>query len=580
MRLAIGDCGKNQQSPRMNLASMPRLLPVVLPVRASLAALSVLTLLVGCGPKEKPFAAGGGTIVIAVPADPLDLFPPYVTEESGAMVSDLLFDRLADIGPELRTVGDRGFAPRLAKSWTWAPDSLSIAFALDQRARWHDGEPVTARDVLYSFKAFTDPKIGSPVAPLLSNVDSVSVRDSLTAVAWFKKRTPEQFYELVYQLKVMPEHIYSRIPTDQLHSSEVTRKPVGSGRFRFGAWQPGSQLELVADTSNYRGRAQVDRVILGAREPSAVAQVLKGDVDFTIVPWEQASILDTSRVARPITVPRLAYGFMGMNAFDPKAGGNPHPIFSDVRVRRALSMAVDRGAMLRAVFGDKGRLGRGPFPMALAFADSATHVPPFDTVAARSLLDSAGWVVGPGGIRARNGRQLRFSLMFPASSPARQKYSVLLQNQLRRVGVAVDVDTVNLRTMLARLQSHDFDALLEALVSDPSVSGLRPDWSTAGIGPGGANVLRYSNHTVDALFDSASRAFDPQRRAGYLSRAYEQIAADAPAIWLYDVVSVYAVNRRINLGPTRADAWWANLADWSIPADKRLERDRGLGGRK
>ena len=125
-------------------------------------------------------AADGGTLIDATLGDAVDVFPPFVgdsTDESFRTWSSTGSPRSA---PELTTIGDKGFTPRLAKSWTWAPDSLSIAFSIDPRARWHDGKPVTANDVRYSFKMFTDPKVGSPIAPLLTNIDSVSVRDSLT----------------------------------------------------------------------------------------------------------------------------------------------------------------------------------------------------------------------------------------------------------------------------------------------------------------------------------------------------------------------------------------------------------------
>src|SRR5438105_5068545 len=94
----------------------------------------------------------------------------------------------------------------------------------------------------------------------VSIVDSVSVRDSLTAVVWFKKRTPSEFFDFVYQIAIMPEHVYGRIPRDELTKSDVLRKPVGSGRFRLVRWDAGQRIELIADTANYRGRPPLDRV--------------------------------------------------------------------------------------------------------------------------------------------------------------------------------------------------------------------------------------------------------------------------------------------------------------------------------
>jgi peptide/nickel transport system substrate-binding protein len=550
-------------------------------MRSSFAVIAAAMLVTGCSSKERSQSAGaggatGGTMIYAAPADAVDMFPPYVGDLVGRVVQDLIYERLAEIGPELQTIGDKGFSPLLAKSWTWAPDSLSIAFSLDPRARFHDGTPVTANDVRYSFKVFTDPKVGSTSAPLLTNLDSVSVRDSLTPVVWFKKRTPEQFYDVAYQILIMPEHVFGSIPAEQLHTSEITRKPVGTGRFRFAKWEPGVRIELIADTANYRGRAKLDRLIITPVAPAAATtQLLSGQADFMdVFPIDQAAKLDSSKASRPMVRPQASYAFMGMNQFDPKAKKNAHPLFSDVRVRRALSMSVDRVGMLHNVFGEVGRLGHGPFPMVFSYGDSTLHMPAFDTAAAKSLLDSAGWTVGKGGVRMKNGRPLRFTLLVPTSSIPRLKYGVLLQDQFRKLGVQVDLDQLDGGAMQARVQGYDFDAVVAGYTPDPSPSGAKQFWSTAGIGAAGQNVLRYSDRTVDALLDSVSSSLDATRLKAYSSRAFQKIVDDAPAIWLYDFVVVSAINRRITTAPMRVDEWWANLADWSIPPDKRIDRDQ------
>jgi peptide/nickel transport system substrate-binding protein len=145
---------------------------------ASLAALSALAL-AACGRERPAGGAGdvGGTLVIASPGDPDILFPPLVASLQGAQIMSQVFDRLAEIDSTMNTVGDGAFRPRLAKSWTWAPDSLSIRFALDPRARWHDGQPVRAADVKFSYEVYADPATGSPVAELLGNVASVDAPD-------------------------------------------------------------------------------------------------------------------------------------------------------------------------------------------------------------------------------------------------------------------------------------------------------------------------------------------------------------------------------------------------------------------
>jgi len=549
-------------------------------MRSSLVIVAAALLVTACSSKEGSQSGGaaatGGTIIYAAPSDPLDLFPPYVGDLVGRIVQDLVYERLAEIGPDMVSVSDKGFTPLLAKSWAWAPDSLSIAFSLDPRARWHDGKPVTANDVRYSFKIFTDPKVGSSTAPLLSNIDSVSARDSLTAVVWFKKRTPEQFYDIAYQLLIMPEHVFASIPAEQLRTSEVARRPVGTGRFRFSKWEPGTRFELVSDTANYHGRAKLDRIIMTPVAPAAAAtQVLSGQADFIeTFPLDQAPKLDSSAIARPILQGQGAYAFMAMNQFAPKSSKTANAIFSDSRVRRALSMAADRAGMLENVFHGKGRLGHGPFPVVAWYGDSTLHLPPYDTTAAKALLDSAGWRVGTGGIRTKNGRPLRFTLLVPTSSSQRLRYGVLLQDQFRKVGAQADLDQLDPGAMRDRVQAYDYDAVMMAYHPDPSPSGAKQYWSTAGIGASGQNVTRYSNPAVDALLDSVSTAFDAAKMKSYTSRAFQKVIDDAPAIWLYEYVVVSGINRRITTPPLRTDEWWANLADWTIPPDKRIDRDR------
>jgi peptide/nickel transport system substrate-binding protein len=549
-----------------------------------LAAL-VFTLVAGCtsnegGSKSAASGPAGGTLIFASPGDPVSVFPAFLTDQVGAPIIDLVFDHLADISNELTTTGDKTFSPRLAKSWTWAPDSLSITYSLDPRARWHDGKPVTAADVRYSLRAFTDPKAASPIASLLTNVDSVSVKDSLTAVIWFKKRTPEQFYDVAYQLYIVPEHVYGSTPLDSLRTSAVARTPIGSGQFRFVQWQPDVKFELEADTANYHGRPLLDRVIFTPTTDGSTrrTQVLTGQADLMQNFPGEISVLDSSKIARPLLIPSLQYAFLGMNLYARKSNMQAHPIFSDVRVRRALSMAVNRVDMLRNVFGDQGLLAHGPFPMILSASDSTVKLPPYDTAAAAALLDSAGWRRGPDGMRAKHGTPLKFSLLMPATSTPRHKYSQLLQEQYRRLGAKLEIDAVDLKTYADRTQpgskAGDFDMAIQAFATDPSPSGMRQNWGTAGIGPQGQNFLHYSNPRTDALIDSMSAAFDPAMVKQYAKRAFQQIADDAPAIWLYDITEVDAVNRRINVTKTRADGWWHTLAEWSIAPDKRIDRDR------
>lgn len=537
-------------------------------------------LLAGCKGTETSSAGSGdvgGTMVIALPGDVGTLMPLLVATQADREITDLLFDRLAEIGDEMSTIGDKGFTPRLAESWQWAPDSLSITFRVHPKARWHDGRPVRASDVRYSVALVKDPAFGSLASPLIGNIDSVSVKDSLTAVAWFKKHTPEQFYDLVYQVVIVPEHILGNTPAAQLKSADVARRGIGSGRFRLAAWQPGQRIELIADTANYRGRAKLDRVVYAVSPDfnAAAARFFSGEADmFEQLRPEQIAKVQGDSQRRLVRYPSFQYAYLAFNLVDPKQTSQPHPIFADRAVRRALTMAVDRRAMLTNVFGTLANPLYGPFPSTVAVADTGLPQIPYDTAKARALLDSAGWTVGADGVRTKGGRRLEFGISTPNSSATRHQYAVLLQEAFRRVGASARLDETDFAAYAAKQGTHGFDTEIAVYVTDPSPSGFKQSWTSAGIAKDGSNFPSYSNPTVDALLDSAAAAFDPARTRSHARRAFEIIIDDAPGIWLYQPPTVAGLHKRIRTATMRPDGYWSHMADWWIPAGERTARDQ------
>ena len=545
-----------------------------------LPSIAVAVALAACKGSEPAATAGpadvGGTMVIASPSDATTLLPALVVSNVDKMFTDLLYDRLADLGPALITIGDKGFTPALAQRWEWSKDSLSIVFHLNPKARWHDGQPVRASDVRFSLALMANPATGSPGASLITNIDSIAVRDSVTVVAWFKRHTPEQFYDLAYQVLIMPEHILANTPAAQLKTADVARKGIGSGRFRLSKWEPGQRLELIADTANYRGRAKLDRVVLSIAPDytGAATRFFSGDADLLEnVRAEFVARFAGDTLRRQVKLPALQYSYFAMNLVDPTNPAAPHPIFGERAVRRALTMAVDRRAMVKNVFDTLGQVAYGPFPMRLPVADTTLPQIGYDTAKARALLDSAGWVMGPGAVRVKNGRRLEFSVTTPNSSPPRHAYAVLLQEAFRRIGVSMKLDETDFGSYAGKQNARTFDAEMANYGTDPSVSGFKQSWTTAGI-KDRSNFPSYSNPAVDALLDSATATFDFARTRTYARRAFEAIIEDAPGIWLYEPLTVAGLDKRIHVAPMRADGYWSGLADWWIPADKRTPRDR------
>ena len=524
-------------------------------------------------------AVTGGTLVVSVSADADVLLPVFADNAQTKNVVEQIYDHLADIGPDMNTIGDKGFTPRLADRWEWAPDSLSIAFHIDPRAKWQDGVPVTAKDVVFTHSVYIDPKVGSSTAPLLGSIDSVTARDSSTAVVWYRRRTPEQFFDAVFQLIIMPEHLLGSADRANLRSHPLATAPVGNGRFRFVRWVKGSTIEIVADTTAYRGRAKLDRVIwtVSPDFTTGFTKLLSGEADFyEVLRADNIAEVEKNPNLKLVPYPSMQYAFMSFNLREPKNRNRPHGIFAQREMRRALTMAIDRRKMVENVFGRLAVPAIGPVPRATPTADTTITQIPFDVEASKRLLDSLGWKDADGdGIREKGARKLEFGMLVPSSSKPRVNMSVLLQEAFRQVGAKVNLETLEYTTVGARLDARDFETTLGVYGVDPSPGGIRQTWGTAGSrARDGSNVGSYENRVFDAIVDSALLQMDPVKEKAYFKRAYQVIIDDAPAIWLYEPRITAGAHKRIRPVNMRPDAWWSGLADWTIPASERIDRDR------
>jgi len=167
-----------------------------------------------CSDRSGGPAAGepGGTLVISTTTDPGTLFPPLIVTTQAKQITEQIYDYLADVGTDLNAYNEKGFRRALADGWRWSADSLSLAFHINPRARWHDGQNVTARDVAFTFALNKNPALGGRVNSELANIDSVTVTDSLTPVFWFREKLPKSFLDAAAQLLILPAHQLEKIP--------------------------------------------------------------------------------------------------------------------------------------------------------------------------------------------------------------------------------------------------------------------------------------------------------------------------------------------------------------------------------
>lgn len=535
------------------------------------------TTLSGC---ERPGGCTGsycGTVINAAIAEPSTLLPPSTEEVVAGDIGEQLFLKLADVGMSTNTVGDEDFQPLLAQRWEW-DGPLTLVFHLDQRARWQDGQKVSAADVEFTFDAYNDSAVASPFRTKLRRIASVTQRDSLTAVFRFRERYPEMFYDAVYHMRILPAHLLRSVPRDQWKTAPFGRQPVGDGPYRFVSWQSAQSIELVADSTFFLGRPGIRRLIwrFTPNLQVGVTQVIadQADVREQLVTPEN---VDRARAAPQLTLYPFrgnVYTYLGFNLRASGDTSQPHPIFSDRDVRRALSMAVDRASLVKSTLGDLGKVPPGPMSSLLWIWDPEIRQLPYDSAQAARILNARGWRDHDGdGVRDKNGQPLAFHILVPTTSVLRRQYAVLLQNQFRAVGARVDIDALEFSVVVQRLNAGNFDTSVLSRGNDPSPgSGITQSWTRGGFG--GSNFGRYYNPEFERLVDRAIAAPTQNQARGLWRAAINTINADAPGIFLYSLENVAAVHKRIDNVQIRPDSWAALLRTWRIPSDRLIDRDR------
>ena len=532
--------------------------------------------LAGCERRGGCTGPNCGTLIDAAVAEPPTLLPPSTENIVANDIGEQLFLKLADVGMSTNTIGDEDFQPLLAQKWEW-DGPLTLVFHLDPRARWQDGQRVTAADVEFTFDAYTDSTVGSPFRPKLHRIASVTQRDSLTAVFRFKEKYPEMFYDAVYHMRILPAHLLRAVPRDQWTTAAFGRQPVGDGPYRFVRWQAAQSIELVADSTFFLGRPGIRRLIwrITPDLQVAVQQVIAGEADI------REQLVTPDNVARARAAGLSLYPFRGsvytLLDFNLRASDDttkPHPIFADRTLRRALSMAVDRASLVKSALGDLGKVPPGPMSELLGIWDPDIRQVPYDSALAARILNGQGWRDHDGdGIRDKDGQPLAFHILVPTSSVLRRQYARLLQEQFRAIGVHVEIDELEPSVVSQRVATGKFDTAILSRQNDPSPSsGIAQSWTRAGFG--GSNFGRYYSADFEQLVDRAVTATSRDQARALWRRAMETLNADAPGIFLYSLQNVGAVHKRVENVQFRPDSWAALLRTWRIPPEKMIDRDR------
>jgi peptide/nickel transport system substrate-binding protein len=519
--------------------------------------------------------ARGGTVVMAFGREATHPMPYIGTARTeNADLADQLFLRLTGLSPATRTTGDGAMVPELARSWRRI-DPRTVEFDIDPRASWHDGVPVTSRDVLFAWRLIRAPELGVDQAPF-ALIDSVTAIDRHRVRFHYARPSTEQVYVAGFLVQPMPAHLLERIPMAELSTSDFVTHPIGNGPFRYVRRVPGQFIELRANPDFFLGRPGITRLVIRL-VPSSEARLnllLSGETDLLANLSEAEERRVQEREAfRIVSAPSNLIMYL---LFNSKVAGDPttdHPILSDLRVRQALALAVDRHAVATTGYGATTKTPRAIRSEAWYWIGGSPDAGRPDLPRAMALLDAAGWRDRDGdGIRDRDGVPLALKMIYPAQSATRVAIATQVEQMWRQVGVAAELAPISGPIWVEQRNAGQFDVDIAAINQDPSPSSLTQSWSCAAARQAGSsNIGRWCDPAFDRLLQAADNAADPVTA---FRRALDRMAEWQPAVTVAAPINRVAVHRRYTNVIIRPSKAWTHLWQWRVAEGAALPRDR------
>ncbi|OYW01561.1 MAG: hypothetical protein B7Z61_12390 [Acidobacteria bacterium 37-71-11] len=356
----------------------------------------------------------------------------------------------------------------------------------------------------------------------------------------------------------LPAHGRQRRPYRKWRTTDFEKILVTGGPFRLAAHIPQQTIVLQRDPTYWNApRPYLDRLVFRILPDMAgqLAQLFAGDVDVvpSVAPQE-ADRVAADPDLRLVEYPSRLWGLVGWN--------NRRSMFADRRVRRALSLGINRKALVDTVFRGHAKLATGPILSSMWAFDRSLPQLPYDQAQAAALLAQAGWRDSNGdGILERDGKPFAFDLLYPAANTLRREMALLIQADLARLGIKVRPVQVEFTSLIARVEAGDFDAVLWAWEEATKID-LTSTWSTPSPGQGSNNFIGYSNPEVDRMIAIAREEPDYTRAKVLLDRIQEAIVADQPVTFLYEANRLVATSRRLEGADINAAGVFFNIDDW------------------
>lgn len=537
--------------------------------RASIILGAAMLVLAGCadrgGAPDEREGRYGGTVVIGGGA--LQELNPLVTGDGPTQEVNgyMLFM------PLLRYTSELEYDPWLAEEWELTGDTGAV-FHIRRDVRWHDGRATTAHDVAFTIQRVLDPETAFANAGLFGGWRSVEATDSFTV----RVRFEPGFDRLrgVPVLPIVPEHLLKDIPPAELRQAAFNRSPVGNGPFRFVSVEADDRWSFEANPDfpeALGGRPLLDRVVWRniPDATSLVTELRTGRIHLAVSPGvARFFAMDSIPGIEGIRQASGTFAFLGWNGRRPPLG--------DPRVRRALTMAIDREEIVSILRSGVGQVAVGPVLPGHWGFDPDLEPLPFAPDSARALLASAGvdnkdrdrW------LELQDGGDFTIELKIPSGSTINRNIAEMVQADLSDIGIRLEVRQVDPATFYGDIEERNFQALSLQWEADVDMN-LRDPYHSAEM-DGSFQLAGYSNPEVDRLLDSLDVATSREAAIPILHRLQAIFREEQPWSYLYYFPNLFLLSERLRGVDMDIRGALLSVTDWWLAEAAAGEEGAGV----
>ena len=436
---------------------------------------------------------------------------------------------------------------------------MDVTWKLRPNVKWHDGVAHTSADLKFTVDAILKGDWKPESTDGFDRIASVDTPDSLTAVVHYKEVYAP--YQMQFFRGTLPKHVLEGRDIDK--AGDYNRNPLGTGPYRVAEWKTGEYVLLQKVPNYWRGAEypKIDKILFRflSNTTTRINQLRGGEVHVVaLIPWDKVRDLKTIPSIRLNHVLGNGYEHLTLNE-------KQFPPFTDVRVRRALSHAIDREGIVKTVLDGEVTVVNGPIqPLSWAYEPNVAKYD-FDTAAANRLLDEAGWKRGATGVREKDGKPFALTLITQAGYAIRENVAQTVQKQFKDVGVNAQVRLIDGTAISSVWFSGKFEMLLHwwQMGADPEITlFFAGDRSP----PAGRNINYVQDSLLTKLVYASDRAVDRKERESMLRQAQRRVAELAVEIPLYNTSKIDAVPAALQNfkgNPTNAGPFW-NVYEWEM----------------